>query len=83
MNDHQAAAVERRACASKRKYGAERARRVAERLRSEGHDVHAYRCCFCHSWHVGHTPSWASVKRLAKAIRHRAYPEGPHVERAG
>lgn len=68
-------AIESKACGEKVRMGAKRARAVAAELtRRSGRQVSPYRCVFCGSWHVGHTPSMAAVVDLAAVIRERAYP---------
>lgn len=82
MNERQVEAIRQRACEGKTKYGPVAARNLAVAARSRGEELQAYRCIFCPSWHLGHPMSWDHVRKLAKAIRHRAYPEGGHIERA-
>lgn len=67
--------LEDRACGTKRKMGAARARDVAQALTDRtGERISPYRCPWCQAWHVGHTPSMATVTDLAKHIRERSYP---------
>jgi hypothetical protein len=74
VNDDQATAVLERMCHGKKRLGAKAARRVADAVQATGEDVHAYRCCVCRCWHLGHTPSMATVESIAAAIRERSYP---------
>lgn len=82
MNERQAESIRRRVCGGRVKYGPVAARNQAASARIDGKDLHPYRCPFCGCWHLGHPMSWNHLKRLAAAIRHRAYPEGGHIERA-
>jgi hypothetical protein len=62
-------AVIERACTRKARLGMRTAQRLARWKRVEGHEVSAYRCPFCGSWHVGHVPSVEGLEQLARAIR--------------
>jgi hypothetical protein len=76
-------AIRERSCTRKEKYTQRRARNLAASMRIDGSQVQAYRCPFEDEdiWHVGHVMAWEGVEKLAEALRFRAYPEGPHVER--
>lgn len=65
-------ALQARMCDGKTAMGAKAARECAQRMRSEGHRVSPYRCCFCEDWHVGHVPSMTTVELIADAIRQRS-----------
>jgi hypothetical protein len=58
-----------RTCDRKRAYGARCARLVAQRRRAAGEQVFPYRCFYCGAWHIGHTPSYEGLRRIAEAIR--------------
>ena len=46
------------------------AHRVAEKAHADGDTrLGAYRCVFCHRWHVGHQPDMRTVELLARVIR--------------
>lgn len=81
MNERQAERIRQSVCEQKAKYGPVAARNHAASARVSGNDLQPYRCPFCGCWHLGHAMSWKRLKRLAKALRLRAYPEGPHIER--
>lgn len=82
MTPAELSAIRDRSCTRKEKMGPKRARNVAAAKQLQKIDVHPYRCPFCGSWHVGHTPSMPSVETIAQAIRFQAYPEGGHIARA-
>lgn len=47
---------------------------LADKLRSRGVDVTAYRCCFSEGgrhWHVGRPPSLRGLERIAAAMRNK------------
>ena len=58
-----------RSCGHKRAYGARCARLVAQRMRDKGQRVAPYRCFVCGEWHIGATPSYEQLRRIAEAIR--------------
>ena len=74
-------AVIARTCGGKRAYGARCARLVAQRRRQQGEHVSPYRCFHCGSWHIGHTPSYQGLLRIAGAIRdlHGNRPDGDRL----
>lgn len=74
MTADEFAAVKATACESKIGHGKDIARRIAEHHRAEGDLVGAYRCPFCHLWHVGHVPSLESLQLIADAIRYHGEP---------
>lgn len=66
--------LRRRMCTGKIPYGAVTARDVAQVMRRNHprQQFGAYRCIFCHRWHVGHAPCMAAVEEIAAAIRQMA-----------
>lgn len=80
MTDDELAQIIERTCTNKRRYlnpGAARGAAFSARARS-GLPINPYRCPFGDGtranahWHIGRIPSFASLKRMAAAIRHRA-----------
>ncbi len=64
--------LRRRHCDGKVPRTATQARRLAAHFHADG-DLRmcAYRCVFCHAWHVGHIPSMRAVREMARLIRER------------
>ena len=58
-----------RSCGHKRAYGDRCARLIAQRMRDQGQRVAPYRCFVCGAWHIGATPSFDQLQRIAAAIR--------------
>ena len=58
-------------CGAKRRLSPADAFRASARARaahpSAGYS--AYQCCWCGSWHYGHTPAMASIELLARYLR--------------
>lgn len=72
MSVEAAERIRERGCSKKAKYGMNHAKAYAQTLRDSSPEesrVHAYRCCFCSSWHLGHLMSIESMQDVAMAIR--------------
>lgn len=77
MDDEVYERLRERSCTSKNAYGARTAREVAEKARTRGDHVSAYKCTFSDGvddrseahWHVGHPPSLEGLMQIAAAIR--------------
>ena len=56
--------IRRRSCGRKRAYPTKLAAQIDARqaTRRDARKINAYRCRFCHQWHIGHAPAWVNRK---------------------